>query len=260
MTASRNLGLEHACGDIVAYVDDDAYADPEWAGQILEAYSDEKIGGVGGQALNNVAGERTRVGPVGRLTPWGDVVGNFGTDIERTVNVDHLIGCNMSFRRDLLQELGGFSEFYPNGRCSTFEELDLCMRLANLGYLIVYTSKASVFHEGAPRRIGARGDINYIFGATRNLLTILVRNRGVFSPIVARFIALSFWRSLSLFAFDCLRAILRFGAAACGIGAALLSSRKQRARRGKSLPLGEAQEIGMEGKAEPRACGVTEKA
>jgi GT2 family glycosyltransferase len=240
MTASRNLGLEQAVGDVVAYVDDDAYAVPDWAGQILLPYCDPTVGAVGGQALNGIEGERNPAAPVGKLTPWGEVIGNFGADIGGVIDVDHLMGCNMSFRRDLLARLGGFIEFYPNGRCSTFEEVDLCLRIRRLGLRVVYNSSASVLHEGAPRRVGARGDINYIFGATRNLLTVLVRDRGVFSPIVPAFIGLILWRSTFTFVRDFLRALVRFLAAIGGIPAALIASPTHLVPRADARPHGAA--------------------
>jgi len=228
MTASRNMGLEQANGDIVAYLDDDAYASREWAAQILLPYSNPTIGAVGGQALNGTPGERITGGAVGRITKWGEVTGNFSADVEGVIDVDHLMGCNMSFRRDLVVELGGFVELYPNGQCSTFEEVDLCMRIRKFGRRLKYNSRASVVHEGAPRRVGARGDINYVFGATRNLLTILLRNRGIFSTIVPAFIAFTICHSTLAFARDFIRSLVRFLAAVCGILAAVFGLAKRR--------------------------------
>ncbi|HTW94788.1 MAG TPA: glycosyltransferase family 2 protein, partial [Tepidisphaeraceae bacterium] len=53
MTASRNIGLQRATGDIVAFIDDDAFVHPGWLAELLEPYGDSKVGAVGGRALNN---------------------------------------------------------------------------------------------------------------------------------------------------------------------------------------------------------------
>ncbi|HEX4086711.1 MAG TPA: glycosyltransferase [Chthoniobacteraceae bacterium] len=235
MTASRNLGLAHASGAVIAYVDDDAYAAPEWAANLLLPYADENIGAVGGQVLMGTPGETKAAGEIGRITPWGEVIGNFGAELPGLVDVDHLMGCNMSFRRDLLIRFGGFSEFFPTGRCSTFEEVDLCLKIAKMGRRVVFTSRASLHHEGAPRRVGARGDINYIFGATRNLTTVLLRNRGVFSMTVPAFMAQSIWRAFSTLSRDLLRAFARFLAPFAGIAVALISIGRRRARPARKI-------------------------
>lgn len=63
-------------------------------------------------------------------------------DGERTI--DWQSGCCILFRRHVLQQLGGFDEqfFYH------FEEVDLCRRVWNAGYSIVYTNRAVITHLG----------------------------------------------------------------------------------------------------------------
>lgn len=188
MTGSRNVGLLHATGDIIVYIDDDAYAHPEYAREIVAPYSDPKVGAVGGRALNGIPGEETQgVDRVGRFSSNGAVEGYFGADTGKMIEVDHLIGCNMSFRASILGELGGFHEFYP-GFCSTYEEADLCMRIKKLGYRIVFNPKAVVDHEGAPRKVGKRFDAPYAFRVTRNHSTLLMRNHGLFDPVPWKFL------------------------------------------------------------------------
>jgi len=63
-------------------------------------------------------------------------------DTERAV--DWQSGCCVMFRGDLLKELGGFDEqfFYH------FEEVDLCRRVRNAGYSILFTPGATITHLG----------------------------------------------------------------------------------------------------------------
>src|SRR4051794_36948684 len=43
MTVSRNIGLRQASGDIIAYIDDDAFAEPKWLEELLPAYHDPAV-------------------------------------------------------------------------------------------------------------------------------------------------------------------------------------------------------------------------
>ncbi|RYG69358.1 glycosyltransferase [bacterium] len=190
MTGSRNVGLLHATGDIIAYIDDDAYVHLDYNREIIKPYADPKVGAVGGRALNGVPGEEvTGADKVGRFSSSGNVEGYFGVDTGEIVEVDHLIGCNMSFRADILGELGGFHEYYP-GFCSTYEEADLCMRIKKLGYRIMFNPKAVVDHEGAPRKVGKRFDAPYFFRVTRNHSTLVMRNNGPLNPLPWKFLAM----------------------------------------------------------------------
>lgn len=187
MTASRNIGSLVATGDVLAFIDDDAYAHPRWAEEIIRPYVDAGVGAVGGRALNGIPGEeREGRDEVGRLTRDGFINGFFAVNTGGIVDVDHIIGCNMSFRREVLTSLGGFHEFYP-GFCSTYEEVDLCLRVKKKGYRVLFNPAAAVDHEGAPRKVGKRFDAAYSFRVTRNHATLLVRNYGVTSVLPWRF-------------------------------------------------------------------------
>jgi len=63
------------------------------------------------------------------------------------VEVDHLIGCNMSFRRKALEQVGGFD---PNYTLTNLrEETDLCVRVKKAGWRIVFTPSIAVVHFSA---------------------------------------------------------------------------------------------------------------
>lgn len=51
VTDALNLGLEHAKGAIVAFLDDDAIPHEDWLQKLLDAYSDSGIGGVAGNVI-----------------------------------------------------------------------------------------------------------------------------------------------------------------------------------------------------------------
>lgn len=187
MTKSRNLGLSHVTGDIIVFVDDDAFVHEGWLAALMMPYSDPKVGGVGGRALNNQAGEELNgVEQIGRLLPDGTLTGYFAANPGKHIDVDHIIGCNMSWRREILTRLGGLRECFTGTEVR--EETDIALRVRALGYRIVFQPQAVVTHIGAPQVKGRRFDLRYTYYAQRNHMILLLLNFGWASEIVWRYL------------------------------------------------------------------------
>jgi GT2 family glycosyltransferase len=185
MTRSRNIALEQARGEIVIFLDDDAFAHDGWLKQLLLPYADANVGGVGGRALNNQPGEEARgVDEIGKLQSSGRITGNFAANPGRWLEVDHLIGCNMSWRRSILADLGGLRDDYPGTEVR--EETDLAIRVRKVGYRLIFQPEAVVTHIGAPQAKGRRFDTRYAYYASRNHAVLLIRNFGILSEITLR--------------------------------------------------------------------------
>ncbi len=186
---SRQIGFAATSGDVIAFVDDDAYAEPDWLERLLVPYADDTVVGVGGRApIIGVEGEESRgLGEIGRFLPNGLLTGNFGADPGRTIDVDHLLGANMSFRRSTLTAIGGIRGNYP-GTCLC-EESDISLRLRQAGGRLVYAPDAVVHHAAAPYGIGgARFDRRYLYYLRRNHVTMLVRVFGWRDPVLHRYV------------------------------------------------------------------------
>lgn len=212
MTTSRNIGLRAATGDILAFVDDDAFAHPGWMAALKEGFCDPKVGAVGGRALNNQPREATRgADEIGQLKPNGVLTGNFAADPGRVIEVQHVMGCNMAFRREVVAQLGGFREDYV-GISGVREDTDMCLRVGRLGYKLLFVPGACVDHIGAPQAVGQRFDTRYAFDSERNHLILLIRNFGPTAPIVWRYLTGMFGRALKEFARRIGGAFVRFGA------------------------------------------------
>ena len=148
LSGARNTGVRAATGDVVAFLDDDAVADREWAERLLAPYADPDIIGVGGCAQPSWDEPRPRWFP--REFDW--VVGCSYRGLPRIpAQVRNFIGANMSFRRDVLMRLDGFR---PDlGRIGTRplggEETELCIRAADAfgGSLLLYDPSAVVHHR-----------------------------------------------------------------------------------------------------------------
>jgi GT2 family glycosyltransferase len=190
MATARNLGYRMSKGEVLAFIDDDAFADPEWLERLLPFYDDPAVGAVGGRQIRRVPGElQEGMDSIGQLQEDGTISGNFAADPGGPVPVDHLLGANMSFRRSVLDQIGGIRDGY-GGTCVR-EETDLCLRVAHAGYKLVFTPDAVVEHLAAPYAKGVRFDLRYAYWDQKNHLIVLIRNFGVTGPIVRRYLSTS---------------------------------------------------------------------
>jgi glucosyl-dolichyl phosphate glucuronosyltransferase len=121
----------------VVFLDDDAAARPGWLAALLAPYSDSTVKAVGGVAHPRWPVNRPRVLP-GAAPYDPDATGELdwivgctytGQPVRRA-EVRNLMGCNMSFRREVFERIGGFAE--DIGRIGKnplgCEETELCIR------------------------------------------------------------------------------------------------------------------------------------
>lgn len=179
MTRSRNVGLFHVSGDILAFIDDDANVRPQWMNGLLDAFASPQIGAVAGRTCNGLPDEESEgVDSIGRVLLDGQLTGNFAAHPASIVDTDHGIGANMAFRREVLAHLGGFRDDYL-GIGGLREDTDSFLRVRALGYRTVFAPDAVVDHLGAPHVKGRRFDYRYMFWGRHNHALLLARNFGL---------------------------------------------------------------------------------
>lgn len=107
LAGARNSGVDVATGDVVAFIDDDAYAEPQWLARLIEALANPEVVGAGGALLPAWPGRRPRWFPP--EFQW--VIGcSYAGLPETPAPVRNPIGANMAVRANVLREVGGFRE------------------------------------------------------------------------------------------------------------------------------------------------------
>jgi len=136
LSAARNLALQLARGEFIAYTDDAAHPAPHWLHYLAHAFRTSDAVAIGGP----------------NLPPPGD-----GAVAEAVANApggpthvllsdreaEHIPGCNMAFRVEHLRALGGFDvQFRVAG-----DDVDVCWRIQEAGWKVGFHAAAQVWHH-----------------------------------------------------------------------------------------------------------------
>ncbi|MCE5324497.1 glycosyltransferase [bacterium] len=171
---AKNIGAARCDADVIAFLDDDSVVHAGWMDALAAVYCDDTIGCVGG-GIEEPGTEWNPNEPVGRVLPNGDLSQNFATTHKELIDVDHVKGCNMSFRREVFEQLCGFDPGYTGDNIR--EETDICVGVLRLGKRVVFCPWAVVTHMRAPRETVTRdlADPRKIFYGARNHVYFLLK-------------------------------------------------------------------------------------
>lgn len=136
LSHARNVGAEAASGDVVVYTDADCVVDRDWLRLLMQGMLDQQVEAVGGPNItphsDGWSAQCVAVSP-----------GNPSHVMLDDQYAEHIPGCNMAFRREVLLGIGGFD---PQYRVAG-DDVDFCWRLLDEGYSIGYASGAFVWHH-----------------------------------------------------------------------------------------------------------------
>lgn len=135
LSAARNVGIEASTGEIVAFTDSDCVADPDWLTYLVGTFLRTGRSAVGGP--NFPPPEDNLVPSAVAVSPGGPTHVLLSDEV-----AEHIPGCNMAFKKKVLQEINGFDPVFR----AAGDDVDLCWRLQNAGYQIGFSPAAVVWH------------------------------------------------------------------------------------------------------------------
>jgi glycosyltransferase involved in cell wall biosynthesis len=135
LSVARNVGAEAATGEIVVYTDSDCVADPDWLTYLVGKMEANGLAACGGP--NFPPPEDALVPAAVAVSPGGPTHVLISDEV-----AEHIAGCNMAFRRDVLMGLGGFDPVYR----AAGDDVDICWRFQDAGYVIGFSPAATVWH------------------------------------------------------------------------------------------------------------------
>ena len=158
ISTARNLGIQAAAGEVVAFIDDDAVPEPSWLAELVKGFTRDDVGAVGGftRGRNGISYQWTgqSLDENGVSFDLPALPADISVPEAPTGHVIRTHGTNMAFRRDVLATLGGFDpafRFY-------LDEGDVHQRLARAGWKTALVPTAEDHHGfyAGPYRTASR--------------------------------------------------------------------------------------------------------
>ncbi|MDM8527921.1 glycosyltransferase [Anaerolineales bacterium HSG24] len=183
-SALNNVGVSHASGDILLFLNNDTeILEADWLDELVSWVERPEIGIVGAKLLR----PDETIQHAGVIMGIGHCDHIFNNQVEYQASVYGLAewyrnfaavtGACLMMQRDLFDEVGGFDETYK----VSWSDVELCLRVKTAGYDILYTPFARLLHhEGASR--GKFAPTSDLIRATVQFFPFVVQDDPYFNP------------------------------------------------------------------------------
>jgi mycofactocin glycosyltransferase len=135
---ARNSGAEAAQYDLIAYIDSDCVASPNWLRELVPVFQDTRIGAVGG--MIRAYDQKTLLGRYEDVRS-SSYMGARSQQVSLKGPLTYLTTANLVVRRTIWQELAGFAPMTQG------EDVDFCRRLLMSGAKMNYIPQGVVYHD-----------------------------------------------------------------------------------------------------------------
>ncbi|MEO7803959.1 MAG: glycosyltransferase family 2 protein [Actinomycetota bacterium] len=156
LNVARNNGAAQATGDILAFVDDDIYADTDWAAHLREVFEHTRCDAVGGKIVLKFEAPKPKwLHQKLYIQLSGQ---DFGDELRPMANYEIPLGANCAVTRSAFEKVNGFVEGLDREGSSLLSngDKDFFMRLHGEGALIMYSPLAWVTHRVPESRLNKR--------------------------------------------------------------------------------------------------------
>ena len=135
LSVARNVGMQAARGEIIAYTDSDCVVDPHWLTLMIRSMTENNFDGCGGP--NYAPHEDGWIEASCAASPGAPCHVLVAED-----RAEHLAGCNMLFSKAALAKIGGFDPQFT----SAGDDVDICWRMLDAGFKLGFSPAAFVWH------------------------------------------------------------------------------------------------------------------
>jgi cellulose synthase/poly-beta-1,6-N-acetylglucosamine synthase-like glycosyltransferase len=142
----RDIGIKYAKGEIIAFIDDDAYPDKNWLTNAIPLFNNEEVAAVCGPAITpNEDNIYQKASGFVFESYLASGKYNYRYRKAKTREVDDYPSCNFLVRKSIIEKIGGFKNtFWPG------EDTVLCLKIIELNKKIIYSPSVLVYHHRRP--------------------------------------------------------------------------------------------------------------
>jgi GT2 family glycosyltransferase len=171
--AARNLGMKHAAGGILAFIDTDCIPQPDWLEQLIQPFASARVGAAGGREIMDERDPLLMRCFHYLMTAPLTTGGMRGREGKRLARF-YPRTFNMAISRKAYEATGGFRSMYHA------EDIELSFRIREAGFELLYEGRAQVYHR---RRSTVAQYARQLFNMGKARVTLARLHRGSLEPL-----------------------------------------------------------------------------